>query len=67
MSVLYYPDKANVVTDALSRVSLGSMAHVADGKREFVKDVHWLTHFRVRVSGSYQGGIHVQNGSNHCW
>ena len=28
MSVLYHPGKANVVADALSRVSMGNVAHV---------------------------------------
>ena len=40
MSVLYHPGKANVVADALSRVSMGSVAHVEEGKKELVKEVH---------------------------
>ena len=28
MSVLYHPDKANVVTDALSRMTMVSVSHV---------------------------------------
>ena len=42
MSVLYHPRKANVVVDALSRVSMGSMTHVIDDKNELVKEVHRL-------------------------
>ena len=43
MSVLYHPDKANVVSDALSRLSMGSVSHVEESKRNLVKDVHsWL-------------------------
>ncbi|WMV54222.1 hypothetical protein MTR67_047607, partial [Solanum verrucosum] len=34
MSVHYHPGKANVVADALSRVSMGSLAHVDIGDRE---------------------------------
>ena len=30
ISVLYHPSKANVVADALSRFSMGSVAHVED-------------------------------------
>jgi len=36
MSVLYHPDKANVVPDALSRLSMGSVAHIDDEKKELV-------------------------------
>ena len=32
MSVLYHPKKANVVADAFSRVSIGSLTHVVDDK-----------------------------------
>ncbi|KAF3624372.1 hypothetical protein FXO37_31381 [Capsicum annuum] len=38
MSVLYYPGKANVVTDALSRMSMGSVAHVEDGKKKLAQE-----------------------------
>ena len=33
MSVLYHPGKANVVADALSRLSMGSVAHVENDKK----------------------------------
>ena len=36
MSVLYHPSKANVVADTLSRLSMGSVAHVDDGKKTLV-------------------------------
>ena len=42
MSVHYHPGKANVVADALSRVSMGSLAHVDDSGKEVAKDVHRL-------------------------
>ena len=34
MSVLYHPRKINIVADALSRLSMGSVAHVEDGKKK---------------------------------
>ncbi|WMV38352.1 hypothetical protein MTR67_031737 [Solanum verrucosum] len=34
--------KANVVVDALSRLSIGGVAHVEDEKKELVRDVHKL-------------------------
>ena len=33
MRVLYHPSKANVVADALSRVSMGSILHVVEGQK----------------------------------
>ncbi|WMV50720.1 hypothetical protein MTR67_044105 [Solanum verrucosum] len=33
MNVLYHPGKANVVVDALSRLSMGSVAHVEEEKK----------------------------------
>ena len=36
MSVHYHPGKANVVADSLSRLSMGSVAHVEEEKQELV-------------------------------
>jgi len=47
MSVLYHPGKANVVADALSRVSMGSVSHVEEEKRELARDVHRLARLGV--------------------
>ena len=49
MSVHYHPGKANVVEDALSRLSMGSVAHVGDERKELVKDVHRLANMGVRL------------------
>ena len=38
-TILYYLDKANVVEDALSRKSMGSLAHIAVQKRHMVRQV----------------------------
>ena len=37
--ILYHPRKANVVADALSKKSMGSLAHVAEKKKEMVKEL----------------------------
>ena len=42
-SVLYHPGKANVGADALSRLLMGSVAHIEDDKKELVRDVHRLS------------------------
>ena len=47
MSVLYHLGKSNVVVDALSQISMISLAHVVDGKKELVKDVFILAQLGV--------------------
>ena len=59
MSVLYHLRKDKVVTDTLSRISIGSLAHVPDGKKELVKKVHSL----VRLEDSPKGGFMVHHNS----
>ena len=41
-SILYHPGKANIVADALSRKSLGSLAHISTERRSLVKELHGL-------------------------
>ena len=41
-SILYHPDKANVVADALSRKSAGSLAHISTERRPIIKELHDL-------------------------
>ena len=47
MSVHYHPYKENVVADALTRLSMGSVAHVVEERKELVKDVHSLARLGV--------------------
>ncbi|KAH0729411.1 hypothetical protein KY289_000599 [Solanum tuberosum] len=63
LSILYHPGKANVVADSLSRLSMGSTAHIEEGKRELAKDVHRLALLGVRLMDSIEGGIAVKNGA----
>ena len=37
--ILYHPGKANIVADALSRKSMESLTHIAEQKREVVKEL----------------------------
>ena len=41
-SILYYPGKANVVADALSRKSAGSLAHISTERRSIIRELHEL-------------------------
>ncbi|PHU18134.1 hypothetical protein BC332_13829 [Capsicum chinense] len=63
MGVLYHPGKANVMVDALSRVSMGSGSHVVEGKKELAHDVHHLARLGVRLFDSAEGSIGVQSSS----
>ena len=49
MSVLYHPDKANVVADVVSRMTIGSVYHIDEAKKYLVKDFHRLIMFGVRL------------------
>ncbi|KAH0776358.1 hypothetical protein KY290_007769 [Solanum tuberosum] len=62
-NVLYHPGKANVVEDALSRLSMGSVAHIEEERKELAKDVHRLTRLGVFLMSISDGGVTVQNGS----
>ncbi|KAH0722292.1 hypothetical protein KY290_004974 [Solanum tuberosum] len=63
MSVFYHPGKANVVADALNRLSMGSVTHVEDEKKELVREVHRLARLGVQLVDSTRGGVMVYNGS----
>ena len=41
-SILYHPGKPNVVADALSRKSAGSLAHISTERRPIIKELHEL-------------------------
>ena len=57
MNVHYHQGKANVVADALSRMSMGSTTHNEDEKKESVKEIHRLARLGVRLVDSTSGGV----------
>ena len=61
MSVHYHPSKANIVADALSKLSMGSVAHVDDERKELVKDVHRLARLGVCLMSISDNDV-TQNG-----
>ena len=63
MSVLYHPCKANMVLDALSSMTMGSVSHVEESKKELVKDLHTLASFGVSLEDSLNGGFMVHHNS----
>ena len=66
MSVLYHPDKANVVADARSRMTMGSVSHLDEDKRDLSREVNRFDRLRVRFDSSPQGGaiVHVNSKSS---
>ena len=62
MSILHNPGKANVVYDDINMLSIGSITHVEEEKRELAKEMHILTHLGVRLMDSTKEGIVVTNG-----
>lgn len=62
-NVLYHSDKANVAADALSRLSMRSVAHAEDEKKELVHDVQSLARLGVYLMNYKDGGVIVQNDS----
>ena len=63
MNVHYHPCKVNVVDDALSRLSMVSVAHVEEEKKELVKDVHSLARLGICLISISDSGVTVQNGA----
>ena len=45
----YHPCKANIVFYSLSKLSMGSITHVEEERKELVKDVHIFAHLEVRL------------------
>ena len=42
ISAHYHPGKANVLADALSRMTMGSVSHLDEDKNDLARDVHRL-------------------------
>ena len=59
MNVHYHLGKANIIADALSRMSMESTAHFEDEKKELVKDVNRLARLGVRLVDSSTEDVSV--------
>ena len=63
MSVIYHPGKANVVAEALSRMTMGSVSHHDEAKKDLAREVHRLARLRVRLESSRNRGAIVHHKS----
>ena len=61
INVLYHPDKANLVVDALSRMTMGSVSQIDEAKKDLVKDIHRLARLGIRFEDSPNGGFMVHH------
>ena len=55
--ILYHSGKANVVADALSRKSSGSIAHINVEKRPLIQELHELVDQGLMIKISISGGL----------
>ncbi|XP_049392021.1 uncharacterized protein LOC125856500 [Solanum stenotomum] len=61
VNILYNLGIGNVVTNALSQLSMGSLVHLPCVQQEVVQDVHKLACLGVRLLEAEDGGVVVQN------
>ena len=62
MSVHDHLGQANVLANDLSRLSMGSVAHVEDERKELVKDIHRLARLEILLMSISESGVTVSNG-----
>ena len=64
MSVLYHPGKASVLADGFSQMTMCSVSHVEDQKKELVKHVHMSSHLGVQLEDSPNGDFMAHHNSD---
>ena len=57
MSVLYHPNMTNMAADGLSRLSMGSVSHVQEAKKNLVNNANRFAHLGVRIEAYPNGGV----------
>ena len=60
VDILYHPGKENVVADALSRKSMGSLTDVQPEGRDMVREIQRLSSLGVRLANSEDSGVSIR-------
>ena len=63
INILYHPGKANMVMVTLCRMTIGSVSHIDEAKKDLVRVVHRLARLGVRLEDSSDGGFMVHDNS----
>ena len=63
ISVLYHPGKTNVVADAPSRMTMGSVYLMEEPKKDQVNDIYRFARLGVRFEDSPNSGFMVHHNS----
>ena len=63
MSVLYHPGKVDVVVDALSKMSMGSVTYGHNDNKVLVNKVHRFARLGIRLEDSPKEGFIVHRNS----
>ncbi|XP_070019891.1 uncharacterized protein [Nicotiana sylvestris] len=63
IDILYHPGKENVMANALSRKSMGSLAHLGADQRPLAREVYQLASPGVCISTSNEGKVMVRTGA----
>ena len=61
--VLYHTEKANVVENSLNRMTMGSVSHIDEAKKDLVRDLDRLGRLVVRLEDFSDSGFMVHNNS----
>ena len=60
VDILYHPGKANVVADAVSRKSMGSLTNLQPERRDMVREIQRLSSLGVRLANSEDSGVSIR-------